>query len=317
MKKIKFPEKLLGLRASAIVEIAAFFFFAFLIAMLLDQKSNFFSVSPHPYWIIVILIAAQYGTNEALIAAGVSSIILLLGPLPPQTVLQDRFEYLLYLVKNPLLWFVAAAILGELRLKHIRERDKLKKIAEEAEEEKKKIAESYAALKNIKERLEMHIVSEMSTTLMAITAFKELEEPSKEGIIKGAVDLTRTLIAPEKFSIFLLESGKLKKKASEGWEETDHYLESLDASSPLYQEIADEGRVVSMTTDPEILGDEGVLAAPIIDEKEEIHGMIKVEQIPFLRLRTTTIESLRTLGEWVGSALAKEEAKEKRHVRRK
>jgi polysaccharide biosynthesis protein PelD len=305
-QKIEGRRKFLAIRLSAWIEMISFFFVLFIIAFLFGIEFNYFNVSLHPFWILVILMSAQYGINEGLMAACISSIILLIGPLPPQSVMEDRYEYFFILAKMPIFWFISAVILGELRMRHIRERDKLKEEALQAEEKEKKVAESYEALKKIKELLEMRVSSDRQTALMEIAAFKELEEGSKEDIIRGACDLTKVLVAPEKFSIFLLESRELKYRVSEGWDPDDHYLKSFGPDSALFQEIVEKKKVISIqTTDHKVLGEEGVLAVPIIAIKSgKVLGMIKIEEIPFLRLRTTEIESLHMIGEWVGTAYA-------------
>ena len=282
------------------------FFFAFLILLsfVVGAKINYYGISPHPFWIIIILIAAQYGIFEGIIAALVSTAILLLGPIPARNVLQDYFDYFFFLAKLPMLWIATATILGSIRMKHIAERDRLKDIATQSEEKQKQVAESYNALKNIKERLEFKLASEMQTALMEIKAFIELEEYGKEGIINGAKEITKALVAPENFSIFILESNRLERIAFEGSEVETKYSKIITSDTLLYKEIVDKKKVVSInTSDPKILNDEGVLAAPIIDvKKEKVYGMIKIELIPFLRLRTNTIESLKSIGELVGRA---------------
>ncbi len=307
IKKNNSESTFLGARVSALIEIVCFFFILFIIALIFGMEYNFFTASPHPFWILVVLISAQYGTIEGLLAALAATAIFLLGDLPPRNILQDKSEYFFFIGKTPILWFITAVILGELRMKHIRARDQLKKAALQAAEKETKIKEAYTALKKIKERLEMRVASEMQTSLMVISAFKELEELGKEGVIKGACDLTKALVAPDKFSIFLLESRELKLVAFWGWEPSDQYLESFGPDTPLFQEIVGKKRTISADSfDSFILGKEGVLVAPIVADNAaaQVLGMIKVEQIPFLRLRTATIESLRTIGTWVGKAYA-------------
>jgi len=87
------PAKLLGIRVSALVEIASFFFIMFLISLFFGLDFNFFSASPHPFWIVVVLISTQYGTTEGLIAALSAFLIFLLGPYPERTILQETFVY--------------------------------------------------------------------------------------------------------------------------------------------------------------------------------------------------------------------------------
>ncbi len=294
----------LGIRVSALVEIACFFIILTLIGFI-SGETNLYSVSPHPYWILIIFISAQYGTLAGLLSAIIATILYFSGPLPFQNITQEWHAYFFSLGKLPMLWIVTAFLLGELRMKHIRERDRLKDIANKARERESKLAESYQALKKIKERLEMRIASETQTTLMVITAFKELENQGKEGAIKGASELTKILVAPEKFSIYLLNpTNELKKVFTNGWNHAEKYSETFDPNSLLYQEIISKKKVISiLSADSEVLGSEGVLAAPLVNPtSKHVVGMIKIEQIPFQRLTTSTIESLSKIGEWVGKA---------------
>lgn len=295
----------LGIRLSALYEIFLFFLFTTVIAWFAGTSINFFTVSPHPFWIVVVLISVQYGTNEGLIAALASTVVWLLGAFPEQTILQNKFQYSLFIGKMPILWFCSAVVLGELRMRQIRERDRLRQAAAEAAAKEQKIADAYEAMKKIKERLEIHVASDLQTTLMAITAFKRLEDSGKEdGIVQGAGELVQTLVSPEKFSIFIMQSGVLKFVMADGWEPSDTYMRSFGPDALLFQEVIGKGKAVFIhRSDPYILANQGVAAVPIMaPNKQEVYGMIKIEQIPLIRLRTTAIETLETIGEWVGTA---------------
>lgn len=300
-------KKIFGLRTSALIEIALFFALTTLIAFFSNQKFNYQNFALHPFWIIIILIPAQYGTGEGLLAALIASLLYFLGPLPEPKALEDKFAYTFQLVKVPLLWFVTALILGEIRLRHMRERDQLKQAAKEAEEREKKITDSYNALKRLKESLETRLVSEMQTALTAYSAFKRLESSANQDeIMQGALHLAKTLILPEKCSVFQLQDGALRCVAKEGWTEQDIYRSTFDKTTPLFTAIVEEERIVSLSNpiDNALLGNEGMLAAPIVNpDKNQVFGMIKIEKIPFSKLRMTTIETLHSIGEWVGMSL--------------
>lgn len=294
----------LGIRVAAWVEIACFFLLCLAIAFFTGTNFNFFSISPHPFWIVVILISVQYGTLAGLLAALVATIVYLAGPLPKHNILLEWSEYFFLLAKLPLLWFVSALILGELRMKHIRERDRLRVIAYETEEREKKLAEAYEGLKRIKERLELRVASEVPTTLMILEAFKKLEECKKDEIIPRACELIKILISPEKFSIFLLNLNQLEVVKTEGWEAKERYAGSFASTTPLFREIVEKKRVVSLTTsDIDSLGTEGVLAAPILaSPTSKVIGMIKIELMSFHQVKLVTIETLQFIGLRIGKA---------------
>lgn len=301
------PSKFLGLRTTAWLEMVIFFCVVFVIDFLFGRRDRFFFISPHPFWIIVLLISVQYGTNEGVVAAFISTCILLFGNLPEQTVLQDRFEYIIYLIKNPLLWFVAAVFIGEVRVRQMQERDELRYALSLSEEREATIAESYESLKKIKENMELHIAGEMQTALRAYQVFKKLESLSKEEILLGAKDLMAVLVNPKKYSVYALTPKGLELLSNQGWEAKDTFAELFLPTTVIYREIVSRQRIMSVINqgDRQFLEDEGVLAAPIVDtESGEVYGMIKIELIPFLQLKVTTIETLKLIGEWIGKAYA-------------
>lgn len=292
-----------GLRISAIVEIVCFFLILFVISLFFDTGVNYFNVCPHPFWLLVIFMASQYGTAEALLAAAISSLILILGPTPEKDVFQEHFEYIFQLAKTPILWFIAAVILGELRMRHIRERDRLKAIVLKAEVDKAKMADSYASLKIIKEKLEIHVATDAKTALAVISSFKELEDLSEEKLEKGILDLVKTLINPEKFSIYFVKDHALKFVSDCGWESESHYKRTFDSTTPLFQAIVDSKQHVFVHSHSKILEYEGVAAVPIIDVKKKIvYGMIKIEQISFTHFKSVNLKELQEIGELVGKA---------------
>jgi hypothetical protein len=165
--------------------------------------------------------------------------------------------------------------------------------------------------------MELHIAGEMQTALRAYQVFKKLESLSKEEILLGAKDLMSVLVNPKKFSVYALTQRGLEMITNEGWEAKDTFAELFLPATVIYREIVSRQRIMSVINqeDRQFMENEGVLAAPIIDpEGGEVHGMIKIELIPFLQLKVTTIETLKLIGEWIGKAyanrLAFERAKE-------
>jgi polysaccharide biosynthesis protein PelD len=321
IRKIGDRPTFLGLRVSALIEIAIFFLIMIVWDLLFGNHDSFFFASPHPYWIIVILISVQYGTKEGLVATLVAIIVLLLGKGPPQTIVQDKFEYLYLLLRNPILWLIATVILGELRLRHMRERDFLKKVALSSKEKEKTITEAYESLKTNKEKLEIRVASEMQTAMMAYEAFKKLEALGADQILEGAADLIRAIVAPNRFSIFLLQGEKLQLVFCENWREDEKNVKTIASESLLFQEIIGKKRVVSVinSADRRTLENLGVLAAPMMTSNtKQVLGMIKIESIPFMRLKMPTIESLRLIGEWIGTSygsyLEKQEAESHQYI---
>ena len=80
---------LLGLRRSAVIEVGLYVTIALALDSFFFAGERFSAIDPHPFWPLVLLIATQYGTSEAMFAASVASVALLAGNIPPQSISQD------------------------------------------------------------------------------------------------------------------------------------------------------------------------------------------------------------------------------------
>lgn len=300
------PKTIGGMRASALAEIALFFILMLLLDQLALDGTRYWSAEPHPFWIIVLLIACQYGTAEGLLAAGLATFLLLFGNLPPKAIGQDMYAYLLAVAKLPLLWMVTAVTLGEIRLRHIRERDLLQDELRQAREREEKIAESYEWVKEIKERMELRIAGQLRSSIAIYQAAKAMETLSPTELLGGIESMVKAVMNPDQFSIFLLEQEGLTVTVTHGWKEKAPHPRRYDARSDLYRAIVG-GKQTVCAANPaqeQVLAGQGILASPLIDkETGEIAGMLKIERLGFTDLNLSSVEAFTALGEWAGMAL--------------
>ena len=84
------PPDILGVPRSAAVEIVV----AIAVMLIVDQVFfggvRFRDVGPHPFWLLVMVVAAQYGTPAGVFAALLGALVAFLGNLPPRDPLQNR-----------------------------------------------------------------------------------------------------------------------------------------------------------------------------------------------------------------------------------
>lgn len=301
--------RLFRLRGVAVIELFLFFAVAFLIDWLTGGGfDRFAGAEPHPYWIAVLLLSVQYGTNEGLLAALAASAALRVGNLPAQTIDQDLYQYLLMVSHEPLMWMVAAVLIGEVRMRQIREREHLRDGLTRARAESEAITRSYQQLKTVKENLETRVAGQMRTVSTLYRAARSVDRLDEGEVLLGVSELIRTVMNPEKSSLFLLNGALLESVTNEGWTDEDNYARWFDSSKPLFETVVGRQHFpcVAHTEDERVLDGEGVLAGPLIAaDSGEIVGMIKIESLGFMDLNVSTIETFRILCEWVGTALAK------------
>lgn len=301
------PREVLGIRATALIEIAIFFAVALAIDWLAFDGERFRDVSPHPFWAVVVLVSLQYGTNEGLIAAVVASAALLIGNIPPQPLSLDLFAYLFELSKTPLMWAATGLVVGELRSRHLRERADLRRRLTEAEAQAQLITAAYESMSTAKDELEARIAGQFRTLLTVFRAAMAIERLDAAGVIDGANALVAAILNPDRFSVWLLKDAHIEAAHVVGWKDDDRYARTISDDSPLYRRtIAERGMLcVARRTDEKALEGEGVLAGPLQDpDTGEVYGLLKVETLGLLDLTPATIENFQLLCDWLGSNLA-------------
>ena len=292
-------------RTASIVEIALFLIVTLALDAFFFEGNRFWGVEPHPFWIIILLMSAQYGTAEGVLAAILSSVALLLGNMPEQTIRQDMYEYLLYVVFNPLMWLVAGIVFGELRQRHVRERNQMEQELEDAHEREDEIAEAYDKVRSLKEKLELRIAGQLRASVNTYRAAQAIEKLNPDDVLRGVQELITSVLGPDKFSIYLLSSEGLQITTSYGWEESNNYSRKFDANSSMYREVIGGQKIlcVANSDHEKILADQGLLAGPMMDkETGEIVGMLKLEDVGFTDLNLSTIDTFAAICEWVGAA---------------
>jgi len=302
------PRKLAGLRASALAEIVVLLAAALLADHLLFGGDRFATVSPHPFWIVVLLIAAQYGTSEALAAAALASAALLFDNLPEQAFNEDLYAWLLRVSVNPVLWCIAAVTLGEIRAGHRRKAETLQEEMAEAQEQARAIAEAYEHLLQLKTTLEVLVAGQVRTVRTMYAAARAIERQSIVEVLTGIPHLVRTVMDPEKFSFYLLNGATLEAAANEGWRSGDVFRREFHANSTVFVAVVQERRFL-VASDPgheATLAGEGLLAGPLSSEETgEVFGMLKIESMQFHELTPASIQNFRLLCDWIGTAYAK------------
>ncbi len=294
----------LGLRVTALFEMLILLAMITGASFLFEGGQRFIGVKPHPFWAVLLLIVAQYGTKEALICTVFASLFLYVGNLPSQDI-QGTFEYFFDLLYLPLLWMTVSLVIGELVTKQISERDRLSRKLGDSEREKRTITEAYKRMKTNKETLETRLAGELKSSITVFDMAKTLKSLEKHEINYAIEKVILSVMQPKKFSVFEAQEKGFVLSNSYGWEDADEFEEEYGQNDALSLHIMGNKKVLSIINESEqkILSAQGVMACPIINSATgEIYGMLKIEMMDFDLLTSTTIETFRMLGEWVGAA---------------
>lgn len=298
-------QKFLGLRVSAIFETFCFLIVATALQLFFLSPTYFSTTLLHPFWIIVLLVTVQYGTAEGIFAAIASSVFLYLLSFPSQKAEEAYFDYQLRIALLPSLWFITAFILGEIRMRIEKENETLRSRLDQARSEVEKITAEYLVLKEANQNLEFHLSAQEETAATGFRVFRALEALEPAQIIFGLNEIIEKTLHPDKFSVFAKGPNGLEAVTSKGWKPSDNYVRRFVPSSPLFEAVVNDKKMISIVNKDErkILHSEGVLATPLIHpDSGEVFGMIKVEELDFKTLSLSRLETFKVVADLIGRA---------------
>jgi len=307
---MKNQSTILGLRASAVFEIAGFFIILLLATWLLGTDNRFWDVTPHPCWIIVLLISAQYGIGPGIFATIISCIYLLLGNLPDQGLGEGHYDRLLEILSRPAMWVAAALFVGGIANRHINSRRELADELEQSRERERKIADSYEWVSDGKQKLELQIAGQLSSSMNTYRAAKAIEKLDPRDVMNGVQQLVEAVLNPRKFSLYMLNDQVLENTIASGWEHGEEFARVIGNSTSIYQEVIGNQSVLCVANDQHerLLENQGVLVGPLTDsESGRVIGMLKIEDLGFADFSMSTIESFRSICDWIGASLVNAE----------
>jgi hypothetical protein len=298
----------MGLRVIALVE-AFLILSALVVADLLSGSGDrFMQVSPHPFWIPVLLVSAQYGALEGIAAACLAAGALLIGNLPPIGFGEDPYNYVVRLAINPAMWLAAALVVGELRSQADRKALELQDRLSEAQDREQNLAAAAEKLAAANRSLEERVAGQLRTVASLYEASRAVEQLGTGDVLVGIAELLRTGLNPRKFSLFLLNNQHLESILSEGWSPNDRYTRIFGPTTALFREVVVNQRhlCIASPNDQIVLGADGILAGPIYSpETGETVGMLKIEAMDAIEFNMTAVESFRVLCNWIGTAFSR------------
>lgn len=295
------------LRPIAVLEVIIMLCVFLAFDRLFGEANNFSHLQSHPFWIIVLVISAQYGFKEGVFSVVFCSLALYLGRLPRQTIGVDYYEHISNVMHLPLLWFSAAIIIGMIAQRKIAEKDQMKFEAEESYKREKTIARAYEDLKIAKETIEVRLVGQLRSSAVAYRALQSIGTLDPNEVLLNIDELVKTVMRPKKMSVLGIGEQGFEVVSSMGWENDEGFALRIAKESKLYESLLARKKVLCVVNeaDEEILDNQGIMIAPLITpDTGQVFGAIKIEEMEFENITLSNIETFTVLAEWISLAYA-------------
>lgn len=256
-------------------------------------------IQPNPFWLPVLLLSLQYGTVSGILAAGVALTVTVALGLPEEAVGENHFSYALRVYSQPILWFAAAVLLGQFRMRQIAAKQLLREEVAELSAQRTALAGYATGLRQRLEALERGRAGESDVPAVRLLGRIDELRRAESDLPAVFARLIENAIPGAAASIFCVTSQGLQQVAACGWQDDARWSRSLPPSHALYQAVVGSGSVrhVLDPADDADLAGEGLVAVPIPAREPggPIVGMLKIERIAPAALTAELLPALQLL----------------------
>lgn len=297
-----------------------------LVALATVGPQRLAAISPHPYWIPVILMSCQHGTLAGVAAAISAMAIHWLGGAPVPAGGEDLYDYLHRVWREPMLWLVAAVVIGGLRSQQAHRLHDMRLRLSAADDRLAAIGTYANDLRSHCEALERHIACAADRSIEAgLGALDEISSSSYEALgsaLPRAMDL---LVGPSSYTLLTLQDGRLaiESELSRSMPDASRLPRIEQLPDELAAELARHRRILTVRSDADldVLGGVSLLAVPVIaGHGEKLIGVLLVQTLDPTRLHAATERSLKHLAQQLAYPLGRQRVvvsfQRDRHVQR-
>lgn len=290
----------------AIVETIVFFALAIIADELWFGGDRFWNTQPHPFWLPVLLLTFQYGTGAGVLASVFAILGLFTGNYPGPSFNQDAYEYIFSLSKNPILWLLCAVVLGELRIRHLREMEALREMTADYKHKRDLLYDAYMHMHALKNQYEAYVRGQNHGVSASFRAAKKLIRTDERMVLDNVSFFLNETIKAKEFSIYL-RYGEMLIPAMKNYSTQSHPEDFFSRpGEELITAVIQEKKILCIASpeDEKILAGEALFAGPLQDEAGRVMGLLKIESLEFNDLTVETIEIFSAVCECLGQALA-------------
>jgi diguanylate cyclase (GGDEF)-like protein len=273
-----------------------------------DDNWGFFEVNPHPFWLVIVPIAARYGAGPGYVAGALAAVLYVL-----LIVFQPRSIFAVDILSTqailpPVLFLVVGAGLGELRESQKRAQKELAARYDTLESDLEDLAQRYLAAVEINREMQRRIVSQTSTVTTLYQAAKALDQLEIEQLCPAILELVVTFVEAEACALYLRDGDKFVLKEARPEQGGVQRPRELDTMRGIPSLVLSEQRTATIrdvfaTASPMQIAQAPLLiATPLLGQNHEVIGILTVERMPFLRLTPSAVKLFSLLGDWASSA---------------
>ena len=283
-------------------EFGAMFGLLLLADHLVTGGTGFAAIQPNPFWLPVLIMALAYGTEAGLGAAVIASWIWLTRA-QANVAQGDYLDRLLHLSLTPLLWFLVAALVGEVTILRAHRNARLKRDADIAARNVDRLSQAYQQLTVTNRALQVRIAVGSGTTGHIVALATDLSAPARDDRRAAIGELIALAAGTTDFTCYRTDRDGSPRVWLRG---TSAAPRADILPTPLLTKVRTTRRTLCVVhvEDRALLADVGVAAVPLVTGDGTAIGCLIVHSLPFAALNTQSIAELTEIGTWLPALAA-------------
>ena len=263
-----------------------------------------FGAHPHPYWLIVLPMAAARGVVAGMVTATIALGLYALGAMRAIEG-DDIFTYGNML--EPILFYAVAFFTGELRDEMELKKRKIERRLSDVNERNTRLRQERDVLSDANRELEKRIVDDSTQFGNLIAAAERIEKSGKHAVYELALEMVEEHCGAASSVLMLLADGSLDYLAHRGWadDELGDRLEAARESEFVERAIADGTAVNGFRPEETPPATGPLVVAPLFDAGGVVKALLCLDHVPVSRLNEATITLFLGISDWVSAALAR------------
>jgi len=226
-------------------------------------------VSPHPFWLAVLVACLQGGVTAGLATTVTAAALALAFGVAPPIGGEDFYDHGWRVSHDPLLWLAASVGIGGVRGRHLAVLSALEARLSEVERQRLAIARAFAALKTRCEDLEREQACATAPGVpRVVAAFDRLLVASPAERQEALAHLVELVIGEADWAVLEPRDGGLVESLA--WRVVPSDRTAIALSRPAADELERRraALIAHRECDAELLGSAGQLALPIVHPRD-------------------------------------------------
>ncbi|MFQ5674382.1 MAG: diguanylate cyclase domain-containing protein [bacterium] len=277
----------------------------------LKDSTVYRQIHPHPYWIVILLIASRYGTGAGIFAGAIAAMAYIGIGSSSGSVDFSHDVFPRGAFKYPFLFLLIGWVLGEIRGLYKKKYARLEEKHQELSKNFQDLELMHTTVTHSKQELEKRIAFQTTTMLDLLERLNKMELLKIEQIYAKSLELLEEHLRVTCSSIYLIDHNRLKLQIRRGDSLRSVLPEEAEFTHGMMGQVITSKKAVCINEvnfedNPEAWDKSDlIMSAPISRKDGAVLGVINVESIPFFDFTANTMQVFEMLCHLISTVVDK------------